>query len=673
MKKRVLASLIAFAMIFTVSAAVYAKAPSEYDGKSYESLGYTSEDPDGEINLAVIANGDVKIVGDTMYIEGSVYSNGNIYVGDGQGNKIAGLFISGTESSVDTDEANDLEWVCDGYIHVNDNGTRDNITYYSTKPEYEGAIADNDTGFECAYIPFEVPAVANDLGDVEMNVYESAQVQTSWWPVAVFEDNPKAARTITEDTHIGTLTMNGSQGNYLGYEAGMVVDTTAGDVVVVIDNLGSLTNPSIKVVGENEAYIYIGNAKEISNLFVNYDGSSWPGEISGSVEHTHLYIAGSDVVLNAGRIAVADMNVNSNSLEISGSTKFYGDIASGAESFVITGGETEVTGIVCVPNADSRVVDSGTLYGQLHTNTLTNNGAGRIIWKADTAVAVAEKPSEPAAQPTSEATEPATQPATEPETQPATEPATQPTEPSEVPSGDEISLKGVSYAYIFGYEPYIGSDGSVVIEMAMDDAVTVEQVSAMVMRLIDQKYGTMDVEYPVSELVAPHAGQWYERGLAYMDSKGAFAEGERLVGNATRGQVAKLIAFGLNLTDTAPADYTDVEGSKYLPYIEIVTKYGYMQGDGDGTFAPDRVMTRAEFCSLFNNIIGRNEMGLTAQDGSLVTAQTYYFTDMDESHWAYEICLKATSAYDENGLVDVETRLQNIRNKLDKYDGQKQY
>ena len=80
---------------------------------------------------------------------------------------------------------------------------------------------------------------------------------------------------------------------------------------------------------------------------------------------------------------------------------------------------------------------------------------------------------------------------------------------------------------------------------------------------------------------------------------------------------------------------------------------------------------------MFNNIIGRDKFGLTALDEDNneyeVTAQTYNFTDMSPSHWAYEICLKATSAYDDDGYVDINARNEHIRNKLDKYDGQEIY
>ena len=212
----------------------------------------------------------------------------------------------------------------------------------------------------------------------------------------------------------------------------------------------------------------------------------------------------------------------------------------------------------------------------------------------------------------------------------------------------------------------------------MDDGVTVEQVCAMIIRMLDQHGDTAKKTFPVTSLVAPHKGQWYERGIAYLCSVGGFDDVDAIrTEPITRGQVAKLIACGLNLNLSEETPFEDVEGHKYQEYIEKVYRYGYMNGMGNGKFAPDRIMTRAEFCSLFNNIIDRNSCDLIAIDENgeefEVTAETYYFVDMRPSHWAYEICLKASSAYDADGFVDLVTRLANIRNILDRYDAQKKY
>ena len=63
-------------------------------------------------------------------------------------------------------------------------------------------------------------------------------------------------------------------------------------------------------------------------------------------------------------------------------------------------------------------------------------------------------------------------------------------------------------------------------------------------------------------------------------------------------------------------------------------------------------------------IIGRDKCGLAMADGTLVTPETYGFTDIEQD-WSYEIMLKATSAYNEQGFVDLE--LRGKRNVLDDY------
>ncbi len=674
--KKLISCLLACSML-AASTAAFAAAPSAYDGQTYESLGYTSDDPDGQFNLAVIANGDVNIYGDTMYIEGSVYSNGTIYAGNGQGNKVDGLFISGTENTVFGSDDNNDEWTqyrtAEGFVHVNDEGTTDGINYYSAQVEHEGAILDKETSFECAYEPFDVPEIANDLGDTTMTVYYNDVYggytdENNQWVQVITPDGTEP-KTITDDTHIGTLTMNGSQDNWRNLDSALIIDTTDGDVTVVIDKLEA-TNPSIKVVGDHNAYIYISDVSSLSNLALNYNTNNYDDNwqlspvLNGSTENTFLYLTGADIDIQASWIGANTIYVNSDSLSVSGSSHIVSNIESGASSFTITGGTTEVTGVVCVPNADSKVVDSGTLYGQLHTNTLTINGAGRIIWQADSAVAKTETESTP--EPTAEPTE---------------EPTAEPTEAPELPSGEEVDLEGVGYAYIFGYEPKISyvydeeaGEGRLEaeVEMAPNDAVTREQVAAMIMRMIDQKYNTKDAQYPLTSNMAQHEGTWYARGLGYLASKGTFDGIESVeVGPVTRGEVAKLVAYGLNLTETTDADFSDIAGNQYEEYIKIMNAYGYMQGMDDGTFQPDKVMTRAEFCSMFNQIIGRDEMGLTAQDGTEVTPELYSIVDLDDGAWYVDVMMKATSAYDENGYIDVETRLSNIRNILDNYDSQK--
>lgn len=375
---RVLALLCVIAMT-VMPLQAFAAAPSSYENEGR--------------NLAVIANGDVNIYGDAMLIDGSVYSNGTIYVSDGQGNKINGIFISGTGDTTFSSDDNNNEWTqyrtAEGYVHVNDNGTTDGINYYSTQPEYNGAIYDTNTSFECSYEPFSVPSIDNNIGDVLMTVYPNSTwtwtQERGSYPVV---DESQAPRTITEDTYIENLTMNGSWVDE--YNFAMTIDTTAGDVNVVINNMVSPVNPSFVVLGNNKANIYINNVSEIKDFRINYSyNDSWQMVPIVGSENTNIYLTGDAVKVNASQIS-GNLFVNANSLEISGSANVIGDVKTNAKDFAIIGGQCSVTGTVCAPDAASRVVDSGTLYGQIHTDTLTINGSGRIIYKPDTILAPSE-------------------------------------------------------------------------------------------------------------------------------------------------------------------------------------------------------------------------------------------------------------------------------------------
>lgn len=249
-----------------------------------------------------------------------------------------------------------------------------------------------------------------------------------------------------------------------------------------------------------------------------------------------------------------------------------------------------------------------------------------------------------------------------------------------------IVLKGATYAYIFGYEPVISSQTDengnnkvfADVYMGMDDAVTTEQVSAMLMRLLDQENHTKGVAYKATPSVLPYIDAWFARGLAYEVSVGGLpAEGSIGLGKVTRAKVANLVSHALKLNKSKNTPFTDIAGNKYEDEIKRVYAYGYMKGVDDETFAPNEIMTRAEFCQLFNNIIGRDKMGLTALDASgneyQITAEDYSFVDMSPKHWAYNVCLKATSAYDNDGYVSISKRQENIRNKVDDYDSQLLY
>lgn len=95
--------------------------------------------------------------------------------------------------------------------------------------------------------------------------------------------------------------------------------------------------------------------------------------------------------------------------------------------------------------------------------------------------------------------------------------------------------------------------------------------------------------------------------------------------NATRGEVAVLIANTLNLNSslTTPA-FNDVpENSSYYNAIQAVAEAGVFTGDSNGDFNPSNSLTRAELAKVLVN-------SFDLQEGT----GTYSFTDVSSSYWA---------------------------------------
>ena len=210
-----------------------------------------------------------------------------------------------------------------------------------------------------------------------------------------------------------------------------------------------------------------------------------------------------------------------------------------------------------------------------------------------------------------------------------------------------------NYAYIFGY-----SD----TEMGAEGQLLRSEVSVMVHRLVKQNNKLGDFVYDsTNPSFADIQGEWFQSGIEFMHHKGAFNVEEG--GNVqpyvavTRGEAFKIVALGLGFT-------TDTTLSN-AEYANLLYELEYIQGDENGDLNVGGTITRAEFCTMYNSIIGRENALLIEVDGDEITAETYGFADLDSEKWYYKTMLRATSAYDDNGFVDIEKR--GIRNVLDDY------
>jgi hypothetical protein len=97
--------------------------------------------------------------------------------------------------------------------------------------------------------------------------------------------------------------------------------------------------------------------------------------------------------------------------------------------------------------------------------------------------------------------------------------------------------------------------------------------------------------------------------------------------NMTRGEIAAVFARLLNLDVTkSQSSFKDLSGHWAAGYIAAVSQKGLMQGYADGTFAPNKAITRAEFAT----IIARYFSIARSND---IRPMEMHFNDID-SNWA---------------------------------------
>lgn len=107
----------------------------------------------------------------------------------------------------------------------------------------------------------------------------------------------------------------------------------------------------------------------------------------------------------------------------------------------------------------------------------------------------------------------------------------------------------------------------------------------------------------------------------------------------TRAEFARILAGYANLTPiNGGADYRDVKSSHWASgYIAAVEQAGLMSGRGKGRFAPSENITRQEVCAALNKALGRD-----ANKEFLDTYAVNSFKDVKKSMWSYYQILEAT-------------------------------
>lgn len=143
-------------------------------------------------------------------------------------------------------------------------------------------------------------------------------------------------------------------------------------------------------------------------------------------------------------------------------------------------------------------------------------------------------------------------------------------------------------------------------------------------------YGSHYIAEGTSKFSDVNDTQWYFGPVKYLEDKGLldfFGEKLRPEEAVTRAEFVELLAGfgsennGINVT------FTDVkQGDAHSAAIFAAAASGLVNGYPDGTFGPDKTITRAEVVTVINRLIQRNVIKENAEKIST-------FTDI-EGHWA---------------------------------------
>ena len=189
------------------------------------------------------------------------------------------------------------------------------------------------------------------------------------------------------------------------------------------------------------------------------------------------------------------------------------------------------------------------------------------------------------------------------------------------------------FAFINGYP-----DGSVQPE----GNVTRAETAAILYRIMGDEcqsyYKTNSSSY--SDVAR---GDWYNTYVATLENAGVIVDtrtnGKFRPNDAiTRAELASMIAQFAGLESASAAKFNDV-GSRYwaAEEIAIAAKMGWINGYPDGSFRPDRNVTRAELMAMVNRALGRTPKSAddllsgmkTWRDNANVNA--WYYLDVQEA------------------------------------------
>ena len=144
------------------------------------------------------------------------------------------------------------------------------------------------------------------------------------------------------------------------------------------------------------------------------------------------------------------------------------------------------------------------------------------------------------------------------------------------------------------------------------------------------------------------AGKWYNAAVSTLVNAeiiNGYPDGSfKPDRNITRAEFIKLVVAMFGVDESATASYTDLKSTNWAyPYIATATSNGWITGYTDGSCGPTRNMQRGECVTFMNRVLNRtcDTAYVAANLGSLVT-----FTDVKPGlTWCYAAIMEAANGH----------------------------
>ncbi len=208
------------------------------------------------------------------------------------------------------------------------------------------------------------------------------------------------------------------------------------------------------------------------------------------------------------------------------------------------------------------------------------------------------------------------------------------------------------FAYVIGYP-----DGTV----QPHGNITRAEVTSIFFRLIKDEVREQNLSN-ANSFDDIYESDWYNTAIATMEKlgivngryEGFFAPNE----NITRAEFAVICARFDNSEFTVTDEFTDVNGHWAEEEIHEAAAHGWIRGYEDGSFRPDRYITRAEAMTMINRVLNR----VPENEKDLHNDMTVWPDNSDVSVWYYLPVQEATNSHEyemKNNIYETWTKVVN--------------